>query len=302
VRAFISRLSRPNLSRLRAVLSRLRPAELGRLRGFLSGTALLVVGVLIGVLIGPDVRGPGGGADLAAAVTHADPTSTGASSSATPTVGIPPTLPAVAKPAVPGAPSVFDPAQPVTIGFGDSITFNADSWFRQVCTGGVLMQNCLNAAIRGNTTTQMMARMESDVLIYQPAVVFVMGGTNDLKRHEDPQKILRRLDQMLDRARAVGATAVLCTIPPRNGGYGREVLALNSAIRRYAARGNVPLLDLYESVGTRKGTYKRGLTKDGIHPNLRASDLMTAAAEQQLPTLLHPVRDTAQIGRLDPSR
>ncbi len=41
---------------------------------------------------------------------------------------------------------------------------------------------------------------------------------------------------------------------------------------------------MYETIGTSHGIYKRGLTKDGIHPNLKASDLMTAAAEQQLPT------------------
>jgi lysophospholipase L1-like esterase len=239
-------------------------------------------------------------------VTHTTaptaPGSTGApSGSPTSSVGVPPTFAPASSPPIPGGPSIFNPQQPVTVGFGDSITYNAESWFRQVCLGGVVLHNCLNAGIRGNTTTQMLARLDSDALIYRPAIVIVMGGTNDLKRKESTQTILRRLDVMIDRARAAGATTILCTVPPRDN-YGKQVLELNTAIRRYATRGNVPLLDLYAPIGTRKGVYKRGLSKDGIHPNLKAADLMTAMAEQQLPGLLHPVRDPAQLGRLPENR
>jgi lysophospholipase L1-like esterase len=165
----------------------------------------------------------------------------------------------------------------------------------------VVLQNCMNAGIRGNTTTQMVVREESDALIYQPAIVIVMGGTNDLKRHEKTKNILFRLSTIVQRAQTQGAVTVICTVPPRTG-YGKQVLALNRAIREYATRLNVPLLDFYGPLGTASGGWKRGLTKDGIHPNLRASDLMTALAEQQLPALLHPVKDAAQVGRLSPGR
>lgn len=191
----------------------------------------------------------------------------------------------------------FDAARPVTVGLGDSITFLPDSWFRQICTGGVVVQNCLNAGIPGNTTAQMLARIDSDVLAYQPAIVIVMGGTNDLRHHQAPLAILRRLDVMIDKARIVGAVPVLCTIPPRNG-YGKQVLALNAEIRKYAARDNVALLDLYQSIGTRTGVYKRGLSKDGIHPTRRASLLMAAEARQQLPFLLHPIKNSTLSGPL----
>lgn len=267
-----------------------------------------MLGIVIGVLIAPGVRDEVSVPGRSAPVTHTTPaTPSGSSRASSPPatpVAAPRTFAPGASPTpIPGVVPSFDPAQPVTVALGDSITFNADSWFRQICTGGVLLQNCLNAGIRGNTTIQMLTRIQTDALVYQPAVMFVMGGTNDLKRHEATQKILGRLDKMIDQARAVGATAVICTIPPRNGGdYPHRVLELNSAIRRYATRGNVPLLDLYASIGTSKGVYQRGLTKDGIHPNLKGSDLMTAAAEQQLPTLLHPIKDPSVIGRLAPNR
>jgi hypothetical protein len=255
------------------------------------GAALVLAGVVIGLLIAPGVRG-----DSASAPTGSNQASGTAAGKPAPSRSS-----AAGKAPVPGVVPNFDPAQPVTVALGDSITFNPDSWFRQICSGGVLLQNCMNAGIWGNTTSQMQARLDVDVLVYKPALVFVMGGTNDLKRHESAKDIVRRLDLMVEKAQAVGATTVLCTIPPRNG-YGPQVLTLNTAIRHYAARNNIPLLDMYLSVGTRKGVFKPGLTKDGIHPNLRGSDLMTAAAEQQLPTLLHPVVDAGQVGRLPPGR
>jgi lysophospholipase L1-like esterase len=283
-------------------------------RTYISGATLLVVGVVIGLLISPGVRGEVSRPGQASAVTHTtSPTggSTGSAgatgsagssgSAAGSTGGTTTSAPGSSGSPAAGASSLFDPARPVTVGLGDSITFNPDSWFRQLCVGQVTLENCLNAGIRGNTTTQMLARLDSDVLVYKPAVVFLMGGTNDLKRHDSTQAILRRLDIIIDRTRATGAMTILCTIPPRNH-YGKQVLSLNAAIRRYAARGNVPLLDLYESVGTRTGVYKRGLTRDGIHPNLKGSDLMTALAQQQIPTLLHPIRSSGQLGRLVPNR
>jgi lysophospholipase L1-like esterase len=271
-------------------------------RAFITGASLLVLGVLIGVLIGPDVRGQAEEGSRAGVVTHTAPaTSSGStkrpSPSGTGSINVPPTFATGTPSTVPGAAPAFNPSRPVTVGFGDSITFNPDSFFRQICTGGVVLENCLNAGIRGNTTTQMLTRIESDVLAYQPAVVIVMGGTNDLKRHESAKNILGRLDVMIDRIRSSGAVTVLCTVPPRNH-YGKQVLALNNAIR-----GNVPLLDLYDPIGTARGVYKRGMTKDGIHPNLKASDLMTALAEQQLPALLHPIKESpVGGGRLSPGR
>jgi lysophospholipase L1-like esterase len=256
---------------------------LGRVRAYLTGASLLVMALLTGVLIAPGVRG-NDGPDHARSAPRPGATATQSvpSSSAGTRVRPPALGPATSSaPVKPGVNLGF----PITIGFGDSITFKPHSWFRQVCKSAVVLQNCLNEGISGNTTTQMVARLDTDVLLYDPSIVIVMGGTNDLKQRSGPKAVLRRLDVILQRVRSSGAIVVLCTVPPRRH-FETQALALNSAIRSYAGKGNVPLLDLYSSVGLKGGSWKPGLTKDGVHPTRRAADLMTAAAEKQLPKLL----------------
>jgi lysophospholipase L1-like esterase len=266
-------------------------------RVYISGATVLIVTVLTGVLIGPEVHAEGTGHSAAVALTAPATTTPSATGTTSPSTG------STAKPLVSASPApapvpTFNPSLPVTVALGDSITYKPDSWVRQICAAEVVVQNCVNAGISGNTTTQMLARLDSDVLAYNPAIMLLMGGTNDLKQHQSTKKILHRLDIILDRAQAAGALTVLCTIPPRNH-YGKQVLSVNKAIRKYASRGNVPLLDFYSLLGTKTGIYKRGLTRDGTHPNRVGFDLMTELAEQRLPALLHPIKEAAAPGGLN---
>jgi lysophospholipase L1-like esterase len=247
--------------------------------------------LLIGVLIAPTVRGANeDGAGKGDAARRAAAAATGSapaglsSSSGTAASGSPPPASGPAAPSASVKPGV-DLSSPVTIGLGDSITFKPHSWFRQVCKNAVVLQNCLNKGINGNTTNQMLARLDTDVLRYDPSVVIVMGGTNDLKHRSETQAVLGRLKVIIARIRASGAIAVLCTIPPRRH-FENRVRAMNSAIRGDARKSHVPLLDLYGAVGAKSGDWKPGLSKDGVHPTRRAAGLMTAAAERQLPKLL----------------
>src|SRR5829696_806544 len=73
------------------------------------------------------------------------------------------------------------------VALGDSITIGStpshaeDSWFEQLaCTGDPPVRYAHNAGINGNTTAQMLARLDQDVLSRDPDTVFVLGGTNDV--------------------------------------------------------------------------------------------------------------------------
>ena len=259
------------------------------MRAFISGASLVVAGILFGALIGPESHSGDDGPGRSTSVAHTVPTT----ATASPAPSTKPTSPPVAAGTpskTPGPALAFNPELPVAVGFGDSITYRPNSWFRQICARGVVLQNCLNSGISGNTTIQMLARLDSDALDYRPAIVIVMGGTNDLKQHKSTKSILYRLGLMVDQARDTGAVTVLCTIPPRDH-YGKRVLSVNAAIRKYAAGSDIPLLDFYGQLGTRSGGYKRGLSQDGIHPNVQATARMTALAEERLPALLHPIKE-----------
>lgn len=240
----------------------------------ISGAALLFVGLVAGVLIGPHLPDRIGGPAPVAAVGTSLPGPAGPSA----------TAPAAAS-AAGSAPAPTAPGR-LVVALGDSITYNSDSWFRQLCAGRAVLSNCLNQGIRGNTTSQMLARLDVDVLARRPSAVIVMGGTNDLARaNPRTADIVRRLVVVVQRCRGAGATVVLATIPPRDN-FGPAVLELNRAIRAYAAHDRVPLLDLYPSIGDQAGRFRPGLTLDGVHPTAPGSDLMTAMARAQLPALL----------------
>lgn len=170
------------------------------------------------------------------------------------------------------------------VGLGDSLLVRKNSWFRQVCDGGYL-GNCTNAGIRGDTTPGMVGRIGADVLSRRPNALVLMGGTNDLPLDTPADETVHRLDTMVQDARAAGITVVLCTVPPRDK-FHDQVLVLNTAIRGYALRTDLPLLDMYAAVGTAEGMYGPGLSADGIHPNSRGSARMAQLAEEELPALL----------------
>lgn len=172
----------------------------------------------------------------------------------------------------------------LTVGLGDSITYRAGSWFRRACGAGVL-STCRDAGIRGDTTEGMLERLDQDVLALNPQVVTIMAGTNDMNYGTSTAQTMRNLDEMVTRVQARGATVVLCTVAPRHR-TPEQALALNAAIRRYAKKHDVALLDTYTVLGTAKGRFRKGLTQDGVHPNAAGMAAMAAYAEARLPALL----------------
>ncbi|MCD5309302.1 SGNH/GDSL hydrolase family protein [Kineosporia babensis] len=172
----------------------------------------------------------------------------------------------------------------LTVGLGDSITYRAGSWFRRVCGAGVL-HTCRDAGIRGDTTAGMLERLDTDVLALKPQVVTVMAGTNDMNYGTSTAETMSNLDQLVTRIADSGAQVVLCTVAPRHR-TPKQALALNTAIRKYAKAHRVPLLDTYTVLGTAQGRFKKGLTKDGVHPNAAGMAAMATYAEARLPKLL----------------
>ena len=66
----------------------------------------------------------------------------------------------------------------------------------------------------------------------------------------------------------------------------RQARSSPSAIRKYARDNQVALLDPYRAVGTAEGRFKRGLTRDGVHPNAKGMKAMADYAEPRLRRLL----------------
>lgn len=177
---------------------------------------------------------------------------------------------------------------------GDSIT---EGW-AALETRSDAATRWVNRGIGGSNTTQMLLRFEDDAVALQPAVVVIMGGTNDLRAYVGTpasvvdgafERVKRNITAMADISDARRIAVVLCSVPP----VGRDleriardpagVARINAWIEAFARERKYSFVDyrrvLAESDGSMRGDY----SKDGIHPN--------EAAYQAMMSLLQPAVD-----------
>ncbi|MDP3405036.1 MAG: SGNH/GDSL hydrolase family protein [Brevundimonas sp.] len=71
-----------------------------------------------------------------------------------------------------------------------------------------------NAGIGGNTTTQMLARLQEDVLQYEPELVYFWGGRNDFAQGAETATVIANATAILDALERVGAFVCVIDVPP----------------------------------------------------------------------------------------
>jgi lysophospholipase L1-like esterase len=201
---------------------------------------------------------------------------------------VPPVPPAVA-----GAIGIGNRA----IVLGDSIAlanstataWNADGWFYQGCIlSGGRIRPIGNAGVSGNTTAQMLARIDADVIALAPDLCVVLAGTNDVGTAVATATSIANITAMVDRLQSAGIRPVLCTIPPRDDGFLTAIAALNAAVKETAARRGLTLLDFHAAlVDSTDGGYVSTYTSDGVHP-IRAGYKAMAALMNTVLTPLAP--------------
>jgi lysophospholipase L1-like esterase len=184
-------------------------------------------------------------------------------------------------------------ARPRTIiPFGDSIT--ETSSVREGGSSGITTQYGMgyaetairlaggwtqihNAGIAGNTSTQMLARIQSDVIAKQPGACLLMAGTNDVvvgMTTQQVQTCMNNIERMVLMLLNANILPILVTIPPKNGsaGAGEVVRGLTQRMIRFyyllSEYYGIPLADIYRAcVNPVNGTWTSGLASDGTHPD-----------------------------------
>ncbi len=162
---------------------------------------------------------------------------------------------------------------PRIICFGDSLTAGfqtptpANPAGRETPYGDVLQERLGTLAtvvvsgICGELTGEMVLRFSRDVLDRHPAVVIILGGTNDLGWNAQPPEIMRNLSTLYGRARSAGIIPVPVTVPsiradgadagPDAATWIADHLErrrrLNRLILNYAQTHRLPALDLFEA-------------------------------------------------------
>lgn len=201
------------------------------------------------------------------------------------------------------------PGAPRIVFLGDSIT---QFWPLLWTFPG---QRYLNRGIAGQTSAQILARFNQDVLGVSARVVVIQAGTNDLRFAIPPARTEANLAAMVSLAGAHGVGVVLCTLPPIQqfpvgdmpGSVAPEtddpahiedqVNQVNAWVRSFARRDRLVLVDYYPALAGAVAGWAPGLSTDGIHPTLdgyrRMASLVDGAVTDLL-TEVHGARTDAR--------
>lgn len=168
---------------------------------------------------------------------------------------------------------------------GDSIT---DRWGRKVGTF-FPGKPYINRGISGQTTPQMLLRFQQDVIHLHPAVVVLLGVTNDIARNTGPSSpamIEDNIASMATLARANEIRLVIASVLPAARYRWRpevngvsDIREVNAWIKRFCEKQHLVYLDYYSTMADEVGGMKPGLSSDEVHPTEAGYGVMAPLAE-----------------------
>ncbi len=139
-----------------------------------------------------------------------------------------------------------------------------------------------NLARSGDTTEQILARFDNDVLPFAPRVLVIMAGVNDIRTGKSADEVIDNLKALRDKCLANGITPVFCTITSMNPEIiARRGIFLTDGDWREAREQinfwimNTPyFIDVAKDLTDDFGYLRAELTPDGLHPALRGKKIM----------------------------
>lgn len=179
------------------------------------------------------------------------------------------------------------------VGMGDSLTwgypFGPEASWLNLAAGETGLK-AVNRGISGETTGEMLARFDQDVVRPGPRLVTILGGTNDAWAGFAAAEVESNLRAMVDRARSAGIDVIIC-LPPPLCRKGSELAAsflekmagllaeYRDACRRLVCSMGLKMLDFYTPLLDRDaGWGKREYFVDDAHPSIDGYKVMAAVA------------------------
>lgn len=142
----------------------------------------------------------------------------------------------------------------------------------------------INKGISGETTAQMLARFQADVIALKPRVVVILAGTNDIAQNQGPvslEETFGNIRRMVEMARAARIGVVLCSVLPVYDYYWKpglqpdqKIPVLNRMISGYAREYGIPYVDYFSAMIDERNGLKKQFTADGVHPNQEGYQVM----------------------------
>lgn len=127
-----------------------------------------------------------------------------------------------------------------------------------------------NAGSPGNTTPQMLARMDADVIAHHPDLVFLMAGTNDIlpgASDADYAAFFNTLEKIVLKLLIAGSDVILSTCCAKDAAPAEMAKAI-PMYYMLAHHYGLRLIDAHRATADPvTGQYKSGFSDDGTHPN-----------------------------------
>lgn len=167
--------------------------------------------------------------------------------------------------------SGYRPAFPFSNSLNKTSVFMGDS----ITEGWPLPDH--NEGVYGQTTAQMLARFQVDVIGHGYKRVIILGGTNDVNIPQvNVSDISVNLDAMASMAEASGIEVILCKLPPIfRDSLTERLTTANQDITNLAQSKGLPLVDYFTPLSGHPEFFK-----DGVHPNAMGYALMEDALSQ----------------------
>lgn len=153
---------------------------------------------------------------------------------------------------------------------GDSIT---EGWHTLESDFAGLGVKMVNRGIGGDTTPNLVYRLNDDVLSLRPRALVILIGTNDLGEHTTPEQIAANLREVQTRIRKAYPTIPIawCLVMPRAGDptYVERIRDLNDRIAQLAAEDpRATLCDTFTPLAQPDGSSKpEDYVPDRLHLN-----------------------------------
>ena len=157
---------------------------------------------------------------------------------------------------------------------GNSIT---EQWYSQR-PDFFLANNYAGRGISGQTTYQMVARFQSDVVNLSPKYVVILAGTNDIARNSGVislKHIFQNIKSMCQIAKYNKIRPIICSVLPvyeypwrkELGVVAESIKELNNMLRVYAEENRVVYVDLHSEMSDSRGGLPTEVSPDGVHLN-----------------------------------
>lgn len=149
-----------------------------------------------------------------------------------------------------------------------------------------------NKGVSGELTSDMLRRLEGDVLSVKPNYAIILGGSNDFGWSLEPSDILDNLVQMYEKSAAANIEVVACTVPSIIGPetYVKPRLELNELIADYCFENELVCVNLFSATADPKtGMLDKKYSGDGLHLNTAGYTKMAEVIFNQAFAKLIPV-------------